>query len=1218
MSTIPTIVNTTTTSTSVTSGVARIGLSAKPNAAVGDAIIISGVIPTAYNGKFTVTAVSNVAPFSVSFVAPTGASGPQTKAGSFTRSTYSSTVATTAASTETDISSGRIFATVQLASLLNVAVGDTIIVKGVTPSGYNSATSTVGGATTTTPWTVTSASSTPPYSVTYLVNSTLGPQTNAGTVALAVPKTSFYTGDFSPVGATIGALGGFTQNVIEEALKSDFLGSSGWFPLIEQLWEGLDQALALPIAIIKKIFEVLILEPLKFILPTIDNILDVIANVFGLPEPDLDTIEGLMAALDAAGKWLFSPLVALFSFIKDPVTGIVNVGQGVLRFLFGTFDATKTFLQNLITSLLGNANATLAAATDFIKALVERIVYWITHPTDAFGMIAAVLSGLFKTTFDNTKGFIENLIKAIFGTFTNGLDFIGHLFKNLFGSVTQGLDFLGHILKSIFGATFDNAIGFIGNLFKSLFGSFTNGLSFVGHLLSDGVNFFSTLLSKLVSQIVGAILGPNAVAEWSSLTKWASNLINFDNIFQAVQNIWYRLINFLPVLNTAETDVNLIIQGSFKTASTMSAANGWAWDSTTNNTAGGSYAGAGVGGTAKVTAAGADRYLYCNQVIPVTSGDTMTFSAYVKTASLTRSGSVTPLSLLIFPGSSTTGIAVTPTEAWPLAPTTFTKISGTYTVPAGVTSVRVAIGITSAALSGSVWFDDVFLGNTRTLQQPLVRELTSAFGGVKDALNRNPRGTTATTTMDYTSFFDTTTATTGLIGTIQTKSDGNQSNLQTVVDNIAQTVGGSPGAVNQAPATVNTSFQNLFGKLYGQGTTVPQNTVPQASITSLPSAFGGLKDALGRNPRNTSPTASFDYNTLYDTTTATTGLIGTASSNAAGAKQDTQAVTDYIAQTVGGNAGAINQPIASVSTNFTSFFNKLYGANTPQNTVPQTKITELTGAFGGVKDALSKNPRGTTPATTLDYTSFFDTTTATTGLIQTIDTRVTTTNTTIGKTNNAVFGSTAEPVPGTSKLSAQVIPDTLSYSEGSGAIVRYQPATPGSLTFNAGRQRTSPFIWNVLATNTSDITVRAAVDAGTFRQMRVTYAGWYMAEICYGLNVTNASPYGGGTTALPYSFNIAPVLYTGPGTTSMSAVAVGQDAMQVYWATSGNFAWSQRYAKSSFIVYLQANWYVAPGYDLKLPNDASGNVRSSAAVCYADGTGTDFYFSLSLLNKSLA
>jgi hypothetical protein len=187
--------------------------------------------------------------------------------------------------------------------------------------------------------------------------------------------------------------------------------------------------------------------------------------------------------------------------------------------------------------------------------------------------------------------------------------------------------------------------------------------------------------------------------------------------------------------------------------------------------------------------------------------------------------------------------------------------------------------------------------------------------------------------------------------------------------------------VDDLVITEVTEAVNTNNKLYGRPT--PADAI---TTTSLPVGIPQAKVA-----------GTVAGQTIFNDLQSISGA-------ASGASQNSQAVVDNIARTVGGNASAVDQPASTVSTNFQSFFNKLYGATTPQNTVPQTKITELTGAFGGIKDALARNNRGTTPTTTLDYTTFFDTTTATTGFIQTAKTAAETAQTGNTNTWNGIKG----------------------------------------------------------------------------------------------------------------------------------------------------------------------------------------------------------------------
>jgi hypothetical protein len=154
-----------------TQGVNKVGstatvlLSAAPNIAVGEKITISGMVPVGYNGTYTVTAVANTAPYSVSFT--TSTTGPQTQTGNLVTQNFNpgikdiATIATSGNGTT---------ATITLGSNPNVAAGELITVSGLTPTGYNGT------------YTVTAASSSAPWTVSY-ARATTGSQTVAGTVS---------------------------------------------------------------------------------------------------------------------------------------------------------------------------------------------------------------------------------------------------------------------------------------------------------------------------------------------------------------------------------------------------------------------------------------------------------------------------------------------------------------------------------------------------------------------------------------------------------------------------------------------------------------------------------------------------------------------------------------------------------------------------------------------------------------------------------------------------------------------------------------------------------------------------------------------------------------------------------------------------------------------------------------------------------------------------
>lgn len=246
----------------------------------------------------------------------------------------------------------------------------------------------------------------------------------------------------------------------------------------------------------------------------------------------------------------------------------------------------------------------------------------------------------------------------------------------------------------------------------------------------------------------------------------------------------------------------------------------------------------------------------------------------------------------------------------------------------------------------------------------------------------------------------------------------------------------------------------------------------------------------------------------------------------------------------------------------------------------QGLVAQLVGALGGFIGGLLGLPGGAplgddgaSPAAAYDSgKTLFDTADAT--------------DTNLATTNGTLFG---DPDGGET-----VLPDALPLSEilstsGSGALLR---RTVTTLTPVSGGQNLTPQGFFNSVSASGDV---QAVNTGTTTALRATLDGWYLVEIAFALNVA-AWPENAG-------WNFSPVLYKSNSTStgSLAVFKVGADAIQT--ATRTN-----RYAQSSFIVYLPAQYLVAAGYDAEA---TTGTPRIEAA-----STGVDTYFSLSLLNRS--
>lgn len=209
-------------------------------------------------------------------------------------------------------------------------------------------------------------------------------------------------------------------------------------------------------------------------------------------------------------------------------------------------------------------------------------------------------------------------------------------------------------------------------------------------------------------------------------------------------------------------------------------------------------------------------------------------------------------------------------------------------------------------------------------------------------------------------------------------------------------------------------------------------------------------------------------------------------------------------------------------------------------------------------------------------------------------------------TNTNLFGiTTAGSTVLTTALPLDAIAAAVNPTSGSGALLIR--TTAGRVAAGAnGANKVALGFFNSLSVSSSDIqciTSSGAAATGVrndyIGRFRATITGWYMVEIAYKVFANES-----------WGFNLAPLLYR-----NGSEYKIGTDVMYT-WASGGTFAGSsgaQRYAQSTFIVYLAANDYVEAGYNVYIGTALNRNVLGATT-----STGTETYFSMSLLNRSYA
>ena len=127
----------------------------------------------------------------------------------------------------------------------------------------------------------------------------------------------------------------------------------------------------------------------------------------------------------------------------------------------------------------------------------------------------------------------------------------------------------------------------------------------------------------------------------------------------------------------------------------------------------------------------------------------------------------------------------------------------------------------------------------------------------------------------------------------------------------------------------------------------------------------------------------------------------------------------------------------------------------------------------------------------------------------------------------------------------------------------------------------------------------------------VEFSGWYMVELAYKLNPVAS-----------WGWNIAPILYHHTYARRIAStpsvplpplvVKYGTDCMYTWGGFPSFSSGAQRFVQNSFILYLETGDRVLAGYDLKI-----GATIGDRRVL-GGGSGTETYFSISLLNRSYA
>jgi hypothetical protein len=242
----------------------------------------------------------------------------------------------------------------------------------------------------------------------------------------------------------------------------------------------------------------------------------------------------------------------------------------------------------------------------------------------------------------------------------------------------------------------------------------------------------SAILQIVVQAVTGGFVpGGGIGGAFSQVQAWAANIlgpdfinsllngdqpINVQTLFGAIPP---NLLSLIPINIIGTPQTQTMVAGTFPDAQSVSGAGLWQWDSSNTRSVDGT-------GSMKVTADGTMKAAR-GAPIPVNEGQKISPSIFAKWVGYAGSGSTVQLQVIRFSGTIQAPVEIGTASVAAITPTAgsggWTEVTGTYSIPAGVTHVRTRIVVTSGATVGTLYFDD----GTYELSSNFVENLTSWF-----------------------------------------------------------------------------------------------------------------------------------------------------------------------------------------------------------------------------------------------------------------------------------------------------------------------------------------------------------------------------------------------------------------------------------------------------------------------------------------------------------
>ncbi|WHU45105.1 alanine-zipper protein [Gordonia sp. L191] len=239
----------------------------------------------------------------------------------------------------------------------------------------------------------------------------------------------------------------------------------------------------------------------------------------------------------------------------------------------------------------------------------------------------------------------------------------------------------------------------------------TNALSAAQNALQNAENALGQL-----GTLIGDVLGGQSTA-----ADLAAFITDLDGIIDPS-----RIAQVSASAIGAVGTPNLLTNGSFVDSVSMAPeGSGWAWDGTTthSNTAPSGH----TDGSVTTTGTGVQQTLASN-VVAVSAGQSLSVAGWLKWSGVTASSVAFALNVIAYLDGDQVSYQTIGGVVSPSASGSWQEITGTYTVPSGADQVRVQLVVTANVTAGQVWWDDLSLTKTQTIDQSLITDLENALG----------------------------------------------------------------------------------------------------------------------------------------------------------------------------------------------------------------------------------------------------------------------------------------------------------------------------------------------------------------------------------------------------------------------------------------------------------------------------------------------------------